>query len=176
MAIRQIRLDTDEILKKRCKEITQIDDKIKELAKDMGDTMYKFDGIGLAANQVGALKRMIVYDSTYIKEEGIKNLVVLINPVLITKSKQLVTTEEGCLSFPDMFGCVDRYAKITVEALNLEGKKIRITAQDVEAVVIQHEMDHLDGIVFLDKAYDVYKYNPNAELQESTRSSKKKKK
>lgn len=176
MGIRQIRYEGDEILRKKAKEIDVIDDKIKELAKDMLDTMYSFDGIGLAACQVGMLKRMITYDASYVKDEnGTRKPIVLINPVITSKSKQMVTTEEGCLSYPDVFGSVDRYQKITVEALDLDGQKVKITAKDIEAVVIQHEMDHLDGITFLDKAYDVYKYDSEKEEQESKNKKDNKK-
>ncbi|MNV57508.1 Peptide deformylase [compost metagenome] len=176
MAIRQLRYEEDEILKKVSKEIDVIDDKIKDLARDMIDTMYSFDGIGLAACQVGMLKRMLVYDIDYVKDEKKPNPIVLINPVITSRSKQLVTTEEGCLSFPNVFGNVDRSEKITVEALNLEGKKIIIHAKDIEAVVIQHEIDHLDGILFLDKAYDVYKYDPDQKAKtEKPKKAKKNK-
>lgn len=181
MAIRQLRYDGDEILKKISKPVEQINDKIKELANDMLETMYKDDGIGLAACQVGMLKRIITYDVDYIKENGKKNPHILINPKIISLSKKMITTEEGCLSFPNIFGSVDRHQKVVIEALDLNGKKIRISAKDIEAVVIQHEYDHLDGIVFLDKAYDVYKYDPSLEQektdeQENKKSKKKNKK
>lgn len=176
MAIRQIRYSGDDILKKVTKPIDIIDDKIKELANDMLDTLYKNDGIGLAACQVGFLKRMLVYDVDYVKEKGEKNPHVLINPVITSKSKKMVTTEEGCLSFPDIFGYVDRSQKVTVEALDINGKKIKITAKDIEAVVIQHETDHLDGIVFIDKAYNIHKYNPDDDKEkENVKENDKKK-
>ena len=148
MAIRNIRYNSDEVLRKRSKEIGEIDNKIRELALDMVETMYKFDGVGLAAPQVGILKRLIVIDPG----TGPK---VLINPV-ITKSSGKQTCEEGCLSFPNMFGNVDRPANVTVEAYDIDGKKIKIKAKELEAVILCHEIDHLDGILFIDKAYDVY--------------------
>jgi len=122
----------------------------------MIETMYKYDGIGLAACQVGVLKRIVVYDIDYIKDEGVKAPKILINPVITKSSRQMVTTEEGCLSFPDLFGCVDRHEKITIEATNIKGNKITIHAKDIESVVLQHELDHLDGRVFVDIAYDTY--------------------
>ncbi|MCX8074679.1 MAG: peptide deformylase [Clostridia bacterium] len=184
MAIRQIRFEGDEILKKKSKEIDIIDEKIKDLAKDMIETMYSFDGIGLAACQVGFLKRMIVYDIDYTKDEDSKkNPIILINPKIVKSSKEMITVEEGCLSFPDVFGNVDRHQKITVEALGINGEKLKITAKDMEAVVIQHELDHLDGVVFIDKAYDIYKYDPKEKASQDKKcktvkknSSKKKKK
>lgn len=176
MAIRQLRYDGDEILKKVSKPVEEINDKIKDLANDMLETMYKDDGIGLAACQVGMLKRIITYDVDYVKENGKKNPHVLINPEIKSLSKKMITTEEGCLSFPNIFGSVDRHQKVVVEALDLDGKKIRISAKDIEAVVIQHEYDHLEGIVFLDKAYDVYKYDPSIEQKVEENENKKSKK
>lgn len=151
MAIREIRKDGDEILAKKSKEVEVIDDKIKQLAQDMLDTMYKSDGIGLAACQVGMLKRIVVYDISYIDEEGKKVGHVLINPKITSRSKDMVEVEEGCLSFPDVYKNVLRHEKITVEYTDLDGKKKKINAKEMEAIVLQHEIDHLDGIVFLDR-------------------------
>lgn len=164
MAIRNIRSDTDEILRKRSKEIEEINNKIRELALDMLDTMYKYDGIGLAAPQVGILKRIITVDIG----EGPK---VLINPV-IKKATGKQTCEEGCLSSPNVFGNVDRPETIQVEAFDLDGKKIKMKAKELEAVVLSHEIDHLDGILFLDKAYDIYTAS-DEEIEESRRNSEK---
>ncbi len=149
MAIRNIRYDDDEILRKRSREIEEIDNKIRELALDMIDTMYKYDGVGLAAPQIGILKRIVVIDPG----TGPK---VFINPV-ITKRSGSQTGEEGCLSSPNVFGNVDRPANITVEYYDIEGKVQKIKAKDLEAVILCHEIDHLDGKLFLDIAYDVYK-------------------
>lgn len=176
MAIRQLRYDGDEILKKVSKPVEEINDKIKDLANDMLDTMYKNDGIGIAACQVGMLKRIITYDVDYIKDDGKKKPHVLINPVITSLSKKMITAEEGCLSYPNIFGNVDRHEKVTVEALDINGKKIKITAKDIEAVVIQHEYDHLDGIVFIDKAYDIHKYDPSKDETEEEGNKKKSKK
>ena len=117
MAIRNLRYEGDEILSKRAREIENIDEKIKELAQDMMETMHKFDGVGLAAPQVGILKRLIVID---LYEEGTQY--TLINPVIIKeKGEQLV--DEGCLSFPNKFGKVKRPKEVVVEALDINGKK-----------------------------------------------------
>ena len=153
MAIREIRKDGDDILKKKSKEIEVIDDKIKQLGQDMLDTMYKNDGIGLAACKVGMLKRMIVYDIRYIEEDAKKEGHILINPKITSRSKAMIEVEEGCLSFPDLYKNVVRHEKVTVEYTDINGKKKKINAKDIEAVVLQHEIDHLDGIVFLDR-YD----------------------
>ena len=153
MAIREIRKDGDDILKKKSKEMEVIDEKIKQLGQDMLDTMYKNDGIGLAACQVGMLKRMIVYDIRYIEEDAKKEGHILINPKITSRSKAMIEVEEGCLSFPDLYKNVVRHEKVTVEYTDINGKKKKINAKDIEAVVLQHEIDHLDGIVFLDR-YD----------------------
>lgn len=164
MAIRNIRNDKDEILRKRSKEVESIDNKVRELVLDMLDTMYKNDGVGLAAPQVGILKRIIVYDIG----EGPK---VMVNPV-ITKTSGMQTGEEGCLSSPNVFGMVDRPAVVHVKAFDLEGKEITVKAKELEAIVICHETDHLDGVLFLDKAYDLYTAT-DEEIAKAKEESKK---
>ena len=151
MAIREIRKSGDDILSKKCREVEKIDEKIKELGQDMLDTMYKYDGIGLSACQVGMLKRIIVYDIKYIEEGAKKEGHILINPKITSRSKSMIEVEEGCLSFPDIYENVLRHEKVTVEYTDIDGKKKKINAKEIEAVVIQHEIDHLDGIVFLDR-------------------------
>ncbi len=146
MAIRMIRQEGDEILKKKSRVVEVIDDKIKELIKDMIETMHKYDGVGLAAVQVGVLKRVVVID-TY--EEG-SPVYVLINPEII-KTKGLREIEEGCLSFPNKFAKVERPEEVTVKALDENGKEIEIKATGLLAQAICHEVDHLNGEVFIDK-------------------------
>ena len=144
MGLRNIRKEGDEILKKKSKDVDVIDEKIKELIKDMIDTMHKYDGVGLAAVQVGILKKIIVID---LYDE--KPIIKLINPTILkTKGKQEV--EEGCLSFPNKYVKVNRPAEVVVEALNENGKKIKITGTGLLAQAICHEMDHLNGIVLTD--------------------------
>ena len=151
VAVLELRYGEDEILKTVCEEIREINDEIKQFSDDMLDTMYKYDGIGLAACQVGKTIRMITYDVSYIEEGAKKKPMVLINPKIIWKSKTLVKVEEGCLSYPDVFFDVNRFEKVKVEYIGLDGKKRIISAKNIEAVVLQHEIDHLEGIVFLDK-------------------------
>lgn len=159
MAIRTIRLKGDDILTKKSKKVEVIDEKIKMLAQDMLDTMYASDGIGLAACQVGMLKSMVVYDSKWIEDTDskgrkitpIKEPHILINPTITYRSKSMVEVEEGCLSFPNEFDNVMRHEKIKVEYTDIDGKKKTKSASGMEAVVIQHELDHLDGVVFLDR-------------------------
>lgn len=145
MAIRNLRYEDDEILRKRSREIEVIDDKIKELAQDMMETMHKWDGLGLAGPQVGVLKRIIVID---LYEDDMQ--FTLINPVII-KEKGVQNVEEGCLSFPNKFGKVERPKEVVVEALDLDGKKVKLKAKDLLAQALCHEIDHLNGILFTDK-------------------------
>lgn len=145
MAIRNLRYDNDEVLRKRSREIEEIDDKIRELAKDMMDTMHKYEGVGLAGPQVGILKRIIVID---LYEENTQ--FVLINPKIISeKGEQLV--DEGCLSFPNQYGKIRRPKEVVVIALDLDGNEIKLKAKDLLAQALCHEIDHLNGIVFVDK-------------------------
>jgi len=144
MAIRNIREEGDEILKKKSREVEVIDDKIKELINDMIETMHKYNGVGLAAVQVGVLKRVIVID-LYDDKGPIK----LINPVIV-KEKGEQEVDEGCLSFPNKFAKMIRPAEVTVEALDENGKKIKIHAKELLAQALCHEIDHLNGITFVD--------------------------
>lgn len=146
MAIRIIRKEGDEILKKKSKPVEKIDEKIKELIKDMLDTMHKFDGVGLAAVQVGILKQILVID---LYEEG-KEPYVIINPEII-ETKGVQEVEEGCLSFPNKFAKIERPEEVTVRALNEEGKTIKIKGKGLLAQALCHEIDHLNGEVFIDK-------------------------
>lgn len=144
MAIRNIREEGDEILKKKAKEVEVIDEKIQTLIDDMIETMHKANGVGLAAQQVGILKRIVVID---IYDDN--GPIVLINPV-ITKTKGEHEVEEGCLSFPNKYAKLIRPKEVVVEALDRNGKKIKIKAKDLLAQAICHETDHLNGIVFID--------------------------
>ena len=149
MAIRNIRLEKDEILKKKSREVEVIDDKIQTLIDDMIETMYKYNGVGLSAVQVGVLKRVVVIDID--DDTGVK---ILINPK-ITKTKGEHEVEEGCLSFPNQYAKLIRPKEVTVEALDRSGKKIVIKAKDLLAQAVAHELDHLDGVVFIDKMIPV---------------------
>ena len=145
MAIREIRLSNDEILRKTSREVETVDDRIKELLDDMVETMHKYNGVGLAGPQVGVLKRVIVID-LYDGDEPLK----LVNPKIIkTKGEQEV--EEGCLSFPNEYAKMIRPKEVVVEALNEEGKKVKIVGKDLLAQALAHEIDHLNGILFYDR-------------------------
>ena len=144
MAIREIRLSKDEILRKVAREVEEVDDRIKELLQDMLETMHKYNGVGLAGPQVGILKRVIVIDLY----DGNKPL-LLVNPKII-KSKGEQEEDEGCLSFPNEYAKVIRPKEVVVEALNEEGKKVKIVGKDLLAQALSHEIDHLNGVLFVD--------------------------
>lgn len=146
MAIRTIREEGDEILKKVSKPVDEITDKIQLFINDMIETLHQQNGIGLAAVQVGVLKRIVVID-TY--EEN-KPILILINPIVI-EEKGEQTVEEGCLSYPNKFAKVVRPQEVTVEALDRNGNTIRITGTGLLAQALSHETDHLDGKLFVEK-------------------------
>lgn len=144
MALRNIRTLGDDILRKKCRTIERIDDRILSLLKDLADTMYNSEnGAGLAAPQVGILKRLVVIDMG-------QGLINLVNPEIIeTYGTQEVI--EGCLSIPDKWGKLERPEKVTVKALNERGEEVTITGTGPLAKCLCHEIDHLDGILFIDK-------------------------
>ena len=144
MAIREIRKDGDEILRKRSREVDVIDDRIRELIEDMLETMHEANGVGISAVQVGILKRIVVIDLY----DGSKPL-KLVNPVII-KQKGKQEVEEGCLSFPNQFAKVIRPKEVTVKALNEDGKPITVKGKDLLAQALAHEIDHLEGKLFID--------------------------
>lgn len=135
----------DELLNKKSEKIDKIDKNVKMLAQDMFEVMYFSNGIGLAAVQVGILKRMFVVD---VPDHG---KYVMINPKIIEKSKDVVIYEEGCLSLPGIANEIERAKIITVEYQDLDGNKKTLKAADLLATCIQHEYDHLEGILFIDR-------------------------
>ena len=145
MAIRNIRTEGDEILKKNAREVENIDERIQILIDDMIETMHHLNGVGLAAQQVGVLKRVVVID--LYDDNG---PIVFINPV-IKKEKGEQECEEGCLSFPNQFAKIIRPKEVEVEALDRKGKKFKLKAKGLLAQAISHEVDHLNGIVFVTK-------------------------
>lgn len=148
MAVRQLRLYDDESLRKQCKEVKEVNDRIRELLDDMMDTLHSVEnGAALAANQVGILKRLVVvdYGEHYLK---------LVNPVIIDSEGEQECIE-ACLSFPGKFGKTIRPQSVTVKALNENGEEVVIIGEDEIAKCFCHELEHLDGEVFLDKAVDM---------------------
>ena len=155
MAIRNLRYQGDEILKKKSREVPEEDivtEKIQTLIDDMIETMHKYNGVGLAAVQVGVLKRIVVID--LYDDHG---PIVLINPVIVkTKGEQEV--DEGCLSFPNEFAKVVRPAEVVAEYMDRNGKRMRVKAKELLAQAISHELDHLEGELFIDKIQNRYRW------------------
>jgi len=143
MALRNIRLEGDEILRKKSKKVDDINSRILTLIEDMKETMYAADGVGLAAPQVGILKRIVVIDVG-------DGPIVLINPEIIKKEGSQVDFE-GCFSIPGEQGKVERPFRVTARALNENGEEIEIVGEELLARAICHEVDHLDGVLFIDK-------------------------
>ena len=139
----------DRVLRKATKRVAKVDDSIRELAHKMLQTMYSEDGIGLAAPQVGIHKQILVVDTD--PEESANKPLVLINPKIIRESKQMACGQEGCLSIPGVFLDVIRPAAIEVSFKDENGRPQKIKASDLLARVIQHEMDHLNGVMFVDR-------------------------
>ena len=148
MAQRKIIIEPDTILRKKSEILEKVDNELRNLMDDMLETMYAAPGIGLAAVQVGILKRLIVIDISKDKEK--KNPLFLINPEIVSKSNKTSIYEEGCLSLPGYFAEIERPAECKIEYLNYEGKKSEIDANGLLATCIQHEVDHLNGILFID--------------------------
>lgn len=148
MATRPILILPDQRLRAVADPIEKIDDGIKQLAQDMLDTMYEAPGIGLAAPQIGELKRIVVMDLA--KEGEPPEPLVMVNPEILRYSDETVTTEEGCLSIPELYYDVERPADVTVRYTDLDGKTIELDASDRLAICIQHELDHLDGVLYID--------------------------
>ena len=148
MTIRPILTAPDPRLKAVSEPVEKVDDEIRQLADDLIESMYAADGIGLAAIQVGVPKRMLVMDIA--QAQGKREPMVFINPNIVWASDEMATFEEGCLSVPDIWDDVERPAKIRAEYLDRDGKRHEIEAEGLLATCLQHEMDHLEGVLFLD--------------------------
>ena len=157
MAIRNIRTLGEDVLRAKAKEVTEVTPRIRELIDDMFETMYEANGVGLAAPQVGIRKRIVVVDVTG------EDPVALINPVIL-KSDGEQTGYEGCLSVPGKTGIVTRANHVIVEAYNENMEKFTIEAEELMARALQHEIDHLDGVVYVDLVKEGELYN-NEDLE-----------
>ena len=146
MALRNIRKEGDPILNKKCKEVTEMTARNRELIEDIIDTMYEANGVGLAAPQVGVLKRIVVID---VSEEG-DSPIVLINPV-ITEADGEQTGAEGCLSVPGKSGVVTRANHVKVKALDIDMQPFELEGTELLARAVQHELDHLEGVLYTSK-------------------------
>ena len=141
------------ILRKKCKAVSSINAKLKKLVKDMAETMYSFKGcIGISAPQVGKLYRIIIVDVSWHKNAPVDNhgLIALLNPIIIDREGKSLS-REGCLSIPEYTGNVERYKRIKVKGKDISGRRIEFYSTGIESIAIQHEADHLDGILFIDR-------------------------
>ena len=148
MAIRPILVIPDPRLRAVADPIEAVDDDVRALARDMLDTMYDAPGIGLAAPQIGVMKRIVVMDLAKEGEEPAP--MVMINPEILKVSEETQVTEEGCLSIPELYYEVERPAEVTVRYTDLDGKTVEVDAKERLAVCVQHEIDHLDGVLYID--------------------------
>lgn len=148
MAYREIRKDGDEVLRKKSRPVEEIDKKVLTLIEDMADTMYKADGVGLAAPQIGILKRIVTIDVG-------DGLYAMINPVILEQSGEQ-DGPEGCLSMPGTTGDVKRPMNVKAKYTDINGETVIIEAEELFARAICHETDHLDGILYKDKAHKMY--------------------
>ena len=146
--LRKILTEPDPILRKKCEPLEKVDTETKKLMDDMLETMYAAPGIGLAAIQVGILKRLVVIDISKGEEE--KKPMFFINPKIIHQSKKTSIYEEGCLSLPGQFAEIERPAECTLKYIDYNGKEKELKADGLLATCIQHEVDHLNGILFID--------------------------
>ena len=146
--LKKIIIEPDPILRKKSEPLEKVNDEVRKLMNDMLDTMYNAPGIGLAAIQIGILKRIVVIDISKDKEK--KEPLFLVNPEIISKSSKTSTYEEGCLSLPGQFAEVERPAECVLKYVDYSGNKKELKADGLLSTCIQHEVDHLNGILFID--------------------------
>lgn len=147
MAVREIVIYPEDILKKKCQKVEKFDEELKTLVEDMAETMYAAPGVGLAANQVAVNAQVCVID---VADGDNFDLHVFVNPEIIHRQDE-IEWEEGCLSFPSILVDVSRSKRVTVRAQDVEGNFFELEAEDLLAVAIQHELDHLNGVSLADK-------------------------
>jgi peptide deformylase len=146
VSLRSLHLLGSPVLRQRATPVARVDDDVRQLVEDLFETMRAAKGVGLAANQIGVARRVAVVD---VGEQGPPPL-VLINPAIVEHSAETESAEEGCLSIPEIYGDVERPLAITLEALDLDGRPYRLDVSGYKARAVQHEIDHLDGVLFVD--------------------------
>ncbi|MCB2210121.1 peptide deformylase [bacterium] len=157
MTLRKIVTFPDEVLRKKAEPVTVFDDKLQVLVDDMIETMRDAPGVGLAAPQIGLSKRIVVIEFGSEFDESIpKQVFVLVNPEIVNRSDETVRGIEGCLSVPDVVGSVDRSTVVTVSAQDLTGKKTKYRAEGWLARIFQHEIDHINGVLYTDHAEEIW--------------------
>jgi peptide deformylase len=151
MAVRPIRIYGDPVLREKARPVETIDEEIRRLAEDMLETLADAEGVGLAGPQVGASQRVIVVHPAAERGERREPPRVLVNPDIVDRRGPQVGAEEGCLSIPGIYDTVKRHDRVRVRALDLEGKEIEIDASGMLSRILQHEIDHLEGVLFVDR-------------------------
>jgi peptide deformylase len=161
MAILDIVTFPDPFLRLKAKQVTKFDAELQTLIENMFETMRAAPGVGLAAPQIGESLRLVVVEYTEDEDENAKpKKYVLINPEIVKRSEETVTDLEGCLSLPGLVGSVERHQSVTVKAKNRFGKPLKIEAEEWLARIFQHEIDHLDGVLYIDRAEEVFEPTP----------------
>ena len=161
MAILNIVTFPEPSLRLKAKQVTKFDTELQTLVDNMFETLRAAPGVGLAAPQIGESLRLVVVEYTEDEDENAKpKKYVLVNPEIIKRSEEMVTDVEGCLSLPGLAGRVERHQAVTVKAKNRFGKPLKIEAQDWLARIFQHEIDHLDGVLYIDRAEEVFELTP----------------
>ncbi len=161
MAILDIVTFPEPSLRLKAKQVTKFDTELQTLVDNMFETLRAAPGVGLAAPQIGESLRLVVVEYTEDEDENAKpKKYVLVNPEIIKRSEEMVTDVEGCLSLPGLAGRVERHRAVTVKAKNRFGKPLKIEAQDWLARIFQHEIDHLDGVLYIDRAEEVFELTP----------------
>ncbi len=152
MALREIIILPDKRLRQVCEPVKTVDDQVRALMDDMAETMYDAPGVGLAASQIAVMKRVAVVDASRDEDEGerVKNPIFFANPEITWVSDEMAEYEEGCLSIPEFYELVERPAGCRVSYLDYKGKNREIECEGLMATVIQHEIDHLNGVLFID--------------------------
>ena len=159
----------DERLRTKATEVAEVNDEIRTIVDNMFETMYEENGVGLAATQVNIHQRIVVMDVSEDKE----NPLVLINPEIIDKSEDTFINEEGCLSVPGCYAKVDRHEKVTVKALDRDGKEFTLDGDELLSICIQHELDHLNGILFVDYLSPLKRQRIKKKLEKEARLQNK---
>ena len=159
MALREVVTLPDPVLRRKARKVTDFGPELQSLIEDMIETMRAEPGVGLAANQVGVSQQVVVveYPENEEDEDAQPKLYVVVNPELTRLSEELVVGTEGCLSLPGFLGNVERHESLTVKGLNRRGQPVKIKAKGWTARIFQHEVDHLNGIMFVDRAQQVWK-------------------
>lgn len=168
MAILTVLRFPDEKLRTKAVPVTEVNDEIRTIVSDMFETMYAEKGVGLAATQVNIHQRIVVIDVSEDKSEAF----TLINPEIIAKSDETVINEEGCLSVPGCYAKVDRHTKVTVKALDVNGNEFTLDGEELLSVCIQHELDHLAGILFVDYLSPLKRQRIKTKLEKEARLDK----